>query len=391
MTQVDRIQEYLQRLTPLARNNLLTELERLEHCGIEIPGAGAIIEKLRAEFRAAGQPLKRAANPARYFFAPLEPLLVEGAPEHANSGRIQRGSLSAIWEWISRDLLPTMARDYTTRMTDLITADKQREARQAASIFQTKVVKSLENIIGSPDNVAQIRNRLATYTASQAAYDDLAKTLGVLRARDALAKFSDALPARIHKFEDAQVAKVTQLLDAFAKDHPDQVPFALALVAGRLKSSWQLIRLATKAVPSKSAADVAAAPYAIAVSMVLDRLEDKRATLRAALKNERILVSREILADVYDTEYALRVRIELEQSDWGQRLDQLMAAIATLVEAEVSRFPENVGHVLGSRSLRSHESLAGRMTYWAWKGRDAVSEGVAYCKKMVSGPEKSRA
>jgi hypothetical protein len=391
MTQVDRIQEYLQRLTPLARNNLLTELERLEHCGIEIPGVGAIIEKLRAEFRAAGQPLKRAANPARYFFAPLEPLLVEGAPEHANSGRIQRGSLSAIWEWISRDLLPTMARDYTTQMTDLITADKQREARQAASTFQTKVVKSLENIIGSPDNVAQIRNRLATYTASQAAYDDLAKTLGVLRARDALAKFSDALPARIHKFEDAQVAKVTQLLDAFAKDHPDQVPFALALVAGRLKSSWQLIRLATKAVPSKSAADVAAAPYAIAVSMVLDRLEDKRATLRAALKNERILVSREILADVYDTEYALRVRIELEQSDWGQRLDQLMAAIATLVEAEVSRFPENVGHVLGSRSLRSHESLAGRMTYWAWKGRDAVSEGVAYCKKMVSGPEKSRA
>ena len=391
MTQVDRIQEYLQRLTPLARNNLLTELERLEVCGIEIPGAGAIIEKLRAEFRAAGQPLKRAANPARYFFAPLEALLVEGAPEHANSGRIQRGSLSAIWEWISRDLLPTMARDYTTQMTDLITADKQREARQAASTFQTKVVKSLENIIGSPDNVAQIRNRLATYTASQAAYDDLAKTLGVLRARDALAKFSDALPARIHKFEDAQVAKVTQLLDAFAKDHPDQVPFALALVAGRLKSSWQLIRLATKAVPSKSAADVAAAPYAIAVSMVLDRLEDKRATLRAALKNERILVSREILADVYDTEYALRVRIELEQSDWGQRLDQLMAAIATLVEAEVSRFPENVGHILGSRSLRNHESLAGRMTYWAWKGRDAVSEGVAYCKKMVSGPEKSRA
>jgi hypothetical protein len=152
-----------------------------------------------------------------------------------------------------------------------------------------------------------------------------------------------------------------------------------------------LIRLATKAAPSKNAAEIAATPYAIAVPMVLDRLEDKRATLRVALRNERVLVAREILADVYDTEYALRVRIELEQSDWGQRLDELMAAIATLVEAELSRFPENVGHVLGSRSLRSHDSLAGRMTYWGWKGRDAVSEGVAYCKKMVSGPEKSRA
>jgi len=33
---------------------------------------------------------------------------------------------------------------------------------------------------------------------------------------------------------------------------------------------WQLIRLATKAAPSKNAADVAATPYAIVVSMVLD-------------------------------------------------------------------------------------------------------------------------
>ena len=392
MTEPDQLQEYLQRLTPLARGNLLTELERLELCGAEIPGSPVIMEILRAEFRTNGQTQTRISNHARYFFAPLEPLLVDGAPAHANSGRIQRGSLAAIWEWITRDLLPTMARDYTTQMNDLIAADKQREARQATSTFQTKVVKSLENTIGSPDNVAQIRSKLATYTASQTAYDDLTKVLGALRAREALAKFNEALPARLDRFEDAQVAKITQLLDGFAKDYPEQIPFALTLVAGRLKTNWQLIRLATKAAPSKNAADIAAAPYAIAVSMVLDRLEDKRATLRVALKNERILVAREILADVYDTEYALRVRIDLlEQSDWGQRLDKLMAAIADLVEAEVSRFPENVGHVLGSRSLRSHQSLGGRITYWAWKGRDVVNDGLDYCRKMVSTPEKSRA
>lgn len=392
MIQPDRLQKYLQRLTPPTRNNLLTELERLELCGTEIPGSAAVMEKLRAEFRADGQNQKRASNPARYFFAPLEPLLVDGAPEHANLGRIERGSLSAIWEWISRDLLPTMARDYTKQMTDLIAADKQREALRATSAFQTKVTKSLENTLGSPDGVARIRGKLAGYTASKTAYSDLIKMLSVLRARDALAKFNDALPAKINKFEDAQVAKVTPLLDAFATNHAEQVPFALTLVAGRLKTPWQLIRLATKAAPTKNAADIAATPYAIAVSMVLDRLEDKRAMLRVALKNERVLVAREILVDVYDTEYALKVRIDLlEESDWGRRLDALMASIAALVESEVSRFPDNIGHVLGSRRLRSHQSLAGRMTYWAWKGRDAVSDGVAFCKRIASGPEKSRA
>jgi hypothetical protein len=392
MKKPNRIQEFLQRLTPLVRSNLLNELERLELCGVGIPGTATVLEKLRAEFRKGGQTHVHVGNPQRYFFAPLEPLLVDGAPEHANSGRVQRGSLAALWEWISRDLLPTMARDYATEITDLITTDKQKEARQAAAAFQTKVVKSLENTLGSADTVAQIRLKLATYTASRTAYDDLTKMLCILRGRDALAAFNKSLPASLDKFDDAQVAKITQLLDRFGKDHAEELPFALALVAARLRTSWHLIRLATKSAPSKNAADIAAAPYAITVSMVLDRLDDKRSALRVALKNNRILVSKALLTDIYDTEYALRVRIDLlEDSEWGQRLDKLVRAIADLVESEVSRFPDNVGHILGSRRLRSHQSLAGRLTYWAWKGRDAVNEGAAYWRKLVSRPEKSRA
>jgi hypothetical protein len=378
MLLADRIHDFLRRLTPLARSNLLTELERLEVSGAEMPGIAPFVEKLRAEFRKDGQSQHRVNTPARYFFAPLEPLLVDGAPEHANSGRITRGSLSPIWEWISRNLLPTMARDYISEMNLLIAADNQREARRVTATFQGKVVKSLE---GPAD---QVRAKLAIYTASRAAYDDVTKMLCVLRARDALAKFHGALPAKIVKFDDAQVANISELLDAFGKNQAEALPFALALVATRLKAPWQLIRLATKAAPSKNVADIAATPYAITVSMVLDRVDDSRAALRFNLKNERILVARDILTEVYDTEYALQVRIDrFEESDWGKRLHHLMSAIAALVEAEVSRFPDNVDHILASRSLRSHHSLAGRLTHLAWKGRDAVSGGAAYWKRLV--------
>jgi hypothetical protein len=173
-------------------------------------------------------------------------------------------------------------------------------------------------------------------------------------------------------------------LATFAKTKPEQLPFAIMLVARRLKVQWHLIRLATKAASTKNAADVAATPYAAAVSIVLDHLEDKRGMLRIALKHERILVAKEVLVGIYDTEYALRVRIDqLAESDWGRRLDALMASITELVESEVKRFPDNVGHVLGSRRLRSHDSLAGRLTYLAWKGRDVVSDGAALLKKAV--------
>jgi hypothetical protein len=390
MALAERISEFLQRLTPLTRGSLLTELERLELCDDEIPGSAEIVNKLRAELRKDGSSQNRVSNPARNFFAPLEPLLLDGAPQHANSGRILRGSLYAIWEWISRDLLPTMARDYVKQIEGLIATDNQKEARKVVNTFQTKVVKYLESTLGSPDGASQTRAKLAVYTASPSVYDDLAKMVGVLRARDALVKFNDALPVTIKDFDDATVVKVTALLDAFAKNHADVIPFALTLVAKRLAIQWQLIRLATKAAPSKNAADIATVPYAIAVSMVLDRIDNRRATLRGALKKNRVLVAREILTDIYDTEYALQVRIDrLDESDWGKRLHELMDAIATLVAAEVARFPDNIGHVLGSRSLRSHNSLAGRLTYLAWKGRDVMSGGAAYCKKLIGQPQKS--
>ncbi len=387
-----RLKEFLQRLTPPTRSNLLDELERLELSGNEIPGAGEVMEALRAEFRGSGQSQKRNSPAARYFFAPLESLLVDGAPQHATTGGIQRGSLSAIWEWISRDLLPTMARDYIKSLNDLIAVDKQREARQAAATFQVKVLKSMEGVLGSPESADQIRARLATYTASPAAFDDLTKMLSALRAREELAKLNDALPAKLARFENAELAKISPLLAAFAKTHSEQLPFALMLILRRLKTPWQLIRLATKAAASKNAIDVAATPCAAAVSMVLDRMEDRRTMLRIALKHERILVAKEILVDIYDTEYALRVRIDqLADSDWGRRLDALMASITELVESEIKRFPDNVGHVLGSRRLRSYNSLSGRLTYLGWKGRDAVNDGAAFFKKMLGSPEKSRA
>jgi hypothetical protein len=378
--QVERIWEFLRRLNPSTQSCLLAELERLELCGIDMPGSADIRARLRAELRVDG-PSEGSPTPSSYFFAPLAPLLVDGAPEHDNSGRIARGSLAPIWEWIGRDLLPIMARDYNDKMKILIGSDKQKEARLAAVTFQTKVTKAVEGFLKSPETGEQARTKLAAYTASRSAFADLIKIAAALRAREAIAKFNEALPAKISKFDDAQIGKVVAQLNAFRKTDADALPFALTLIAARLKTPWQLIRLATKASRSKSAADVAATPYAIAVSMVLDQVDDKRQALRMALKNNRVIVARDILIDVYDTEYALRVRIrELEESEWGKRLRQIMDEIAALVDAEASRFPDEVGHVLTSRSLRRHDLFAGRLTHLAWKARDAVSDALSFAK-----------
>ncbi|MBN8989488.1 MAG: hypothetical protein J0H42_14660 [Rhizobiales bacterium] len=375
---VDRIWEFLQRLSPLTRSCLLTELERLEMCGVDMPGTADLQARLRAELRPDGP--NEAPTPAKYFFAPLEPLLVAGAPEHANTGRIGRTSLTPIWEWINRDLLPIMARDYEDQMRGFIASNKAKEAQQTAAVFQTKVAKSLEGNLASAEGAERARTKLASYTASPSVYGDLVKIMGALRAREALAGFGKALPDKIPKFDDAQVDKIMGLLDAFRKKDPDAVPFALALVAGRLKTPRELIRLATKPARSRRAVDVAATPYAISVSMVLDQIDDKRIALRVALKKNRVVAGRDILADIDSTEAAIQAGIrEFAASEWGARLRDIRAKIVADVEVEVGRFPAELGHILQLRGARGQGLLSGLV----WKGRDAVSDSAAFCKRLI--------
>jgi hypothetical protein len=382
--QAERIRHYLQVMTVQARGNLLAELERLEVCGNGLPGGTALLATLRAEFRDREQSPFRISSPSRYFFEPLAPLLVDGAPEHANTGRIQRGSLAAIWAWITQSLLPAMATDYTNGMKQSILADKKREAQQAAEAFQIKVMRYLEGMFASPAGVAQIHAGLATYTSSPTAFDDLSKMLVILSSRDALATFNDALPSKIDEFEGEQFTRALNSLNVFRVNHPFALPFALTMIANRLKKPWQLIRLATKSASSKDVADIATVPYAITVSMALDRLDDKRIVLLNSLKQPQILVAKNTLAEIYDIEYALQLRLDgLEKSDWGRRLNKSMKAVTTVVNAEVGSLPKDVRHILGSPALHRHDNLAGRLNYFAWKGRDALKVGATHCKRLV--------
>jgi hypothetical protein len=369
-----RVQKYLRQLSSQARGRLLAEIERLKLCGDDTPGLDVILGELRTEFRKNGQNV-RAANPSPYFFQPLEPLLVDRAPENINAGFISRGSLSPMWDWISLNLLPTMARDYSDAMKRMIAANNPHEIQRIASAFQTKVVKYLEGTLAANGGVERIRTGLAIYTSSPAVFNDLTKMVGALRARDALTELNEALPPKIAKLEGTALVKVHSLLEAFAAKHADAMPFALSVVANHLKAPWQLIHLATRPAKGKNATDAAAMPYTRAAAVLLDQIEEKRLMLRSILKSKRILVAKEILANIDEIERALRARADLlGESDYRERLDRLMAAVEALVATEVHSLPGNLQHVLGTRGARDHDSLAGRLTSLASKGRDALSK-----------------
>jgi hypothetical protein len=373
----ENVGEYVRRLTPQVRSRLLAELERLHLLGQGIPRTEALIVALRAEFRDTGQSHYRIGNPSRYFFEPLEQVLVNRAPEHVNGGQIARGSLAPIWSLITEKLLPSMAADYVASTKQVIVANNLNEAQRMAAAFRKKIVTYLNGVLSSADGVATVRAGLETYTSSRATYDDLTKMLRLMHAYEALAEFSGNLAPKIKGLDSDSLAKILGLLDALRAKHADMVPFALTITANRLETPWHLICLATKVAGSKAVSKIAATPYAAAIPMVLDLIDDKRLKLVDAFRQNRIPLGKEILDEIYVIEEAVLARVALEGSDWGHRLKGLMAAIEVALEAEIRSLPtdqRNLTHVLASSRHRGAHSLRERLGDMMRKGRDAVAD-----------------
>jgi len=376
MSQSDRaseqLKQYLAQLAPQVRARLLGELDRLLELGENIPRTEELIASLRAEFPNGPE---RISDAERFFFQPLDPVLVDGAPERANSGQIARGSLLPIWNLLKTDLLTTMAREYVTNVSKVLVNPK--EAEKLAAGFQKKALGYLDGTMRSADGRDMVRTALRMYTSSPATFDDLAKMFTVIRATGALSKFAQGLPPKITKLQGAALTKVLDQLKALKAANADAIPFGLTIVARRLATPWQLLHLATKVVDSKAPAAIAAKPYALAVSMVLDQIDERRLLLAVALRSNRVVVAKGILKEIYAIENAVKAQIELGDSDWGNRLRDQMAAVAAALDAEVERSRTNVGnltHVLASGGLRPAQSLKERLAQAVEKGRSMIAD-----------------
>jgi hypothetical protein len=366
----EQLKQYLAQLSPQVRGRLLAELERLLELGEPIPRTEELIDSLRAEFPNGPGGLN---DPARLFFQPLEPVLVNGAPERTNSGQIARRSLVPIWDLIKTDLLATMAREYIENVTPVVS--KPKEADKLVVGFRKKALGYLDGTIRSAEGSDKVRAALAMYTSSTAIFDDLAKMFTVFRASEALIKLANNLEAKIAKLDGPALAKVVDQLKMLRASNPDAIPFALTIVARRLATPWHLLHLATRAVESKAPAAIAATPYGLAVPMVLDQIGERRLLLAMALKSNRVMVAKGILKEIYDTEAALNNQIELGNSDWGKRLREEMAGVTAAIDAEMEASRTNVGqlhHVLAG--LRPGRSLKDRLAQAVQKGRAAISD-----------------
>jgi hypothetical protein len=347
---VERLRQYLRQLSPEARALLIAELERAFLTGADIPGGDLVLQEVRRAVRDAGAPAPRIGNPAREFFRPLEPFLIDDTTALKHQGRIARGSLEPVWAWIGRDLVAAEARSYADAIGDALIAGDAATCEQLTRAFQDRVADRIEQALAAAQNDEKAHRRLAGQLGARRTLEDLHDLGEILKARDALALIGERLPGHIRNLADAHLDAAKALLDSSVTRRPGLLPYALIVVMSRLGVPWQLIRIATAAAKSDDAARVAATPYAPAVSIVLAEIERMVGELQADLRRGSGVAVTSLLKCIHDAARGLRTELGLAvDSPWGRQLAAIRAEIARMLKAEVESTPGRVRRLLRPR------------------------------------------
>ncbi|MGB3272421.1 MAG: hypothetical protein WBA66_05950 [Xanthobacteraceae bacterium] len=346
---LDRLREFLAQLAPGTKALLMRECERALAQGGDAV-ADLVLGELRRSVRGTGNERSRGVDSRRQVFLPLEPFLVD-AGAAVSPGRIRRPALEAVWQWLSQEVLVAPTRDLEAALGEADGGGAPMAAVAAVRAYRVAAGEAIAAVVAS--TAGRDGERLPARLAVPKVAEDLAPIGAVLAANEALEGFAGRLPGVMTAFGPAQIGAVLASLDAPLLKTPLVLPFALAAVAGRLASPWQIVRLAIHIAGSDDEARVAAVPYGVAVTIALDELARLCVVLRADIRRGRFDHVADHLKAVHDGVRGLRTELDLRgDSAWGRQLAAIRKDVSGALQAEIANVPGRARRLLRPRTDR---------------------------------------
>lgn len=355
---VERLRAYFAALPPQTQASLVAKLERAALRDEHRSAVSVILNGLRPAIPDMPMKPPRTPNPARLFFAPLEPFLAPNNVAALPPGLISRASLSPLWTWIGRDLVPEPTRIYRDQVSAALLAEDIEQAARLARNFQDYAAQAMSNLLERLDTDESGRRRAAGQVGTLRGLLDVRELLIVLRNRDKLADFAQHLPAQIANLGGAQAEQLLVRLVTTSHANPDILPFTLTLLKARLQNPAQLIRLAVMSAATDVAARVAQSPLAIAVTLIVGELRLRVDDLRAALKERRMPDAVVALRLLRDGIRGMQTDLDMSRDcPWSREFNAVRSDVAEQLKREIQTVPAAVRRLL--RAPQGQETSRG--------------------------------
>ena len=194
---LDRLRQFLRELPSPALTLLITELERAVLRGDEVPGGDMLLQEVRAAVRDSGKNVPRFGAPARAFFRPLEPFLIDVKSDRKVPGRIARTTLEPVWDWISRDLAPAEAKVYCDGVSRALSGGDDEPPDSLVHSFQAFAAGRMRSTLDAIKSDDKARRRMSNLIATPNMLDVIKDIQTIVSSRDTLDLIASRMPGHI--------------------------------------------------------------------------------------------------------------------------------------------------------------------------------------------------
>lgn len=339
-----------------ARANLLLTFEKSRLNGEAMPGAEFIIEELRQSLRGKGyEGGSRLYDARRLFFDPANPFLISESTNEFTPGRIRRGSLMNIWQWLHRDLMSEDFTAYERSTMPLLVSGKVEQARSLTKELYTKVCKNVDDVLAVGAKTNHGMQRFTAQIGGPKVLEDLRSFCKVLKNRDVLKALMIKLgPDKITLHGDS-LMETRHKVETIHKKAPDALPFALVLIMSRLVQPAQLVRILVHEGETDSATKLSTHPWSIMIDVVLGELERYIRRCAVAFRKQDHQAAMVAIREFHATARTLNSEIDLGGSNrWNKTMASLRSEMSRVVAREIELLPKHIKDLMGTSAFADH-------------------------------------
>lgn len=384
---VERLSEFLSRLTPAAAAKLAHGLERERLKGANGLPYDFILSTIRPILSAAGGARDGAPGPLRQFCLPFEEFLVNEIDPASHERQIRRSSIAPVWAWLENDLLPDTLPDMTRRLADQTLGGDHEAQMGTLAVLHASSSAAILAALDTARRDGAERRRIERTLGGETVVDDAREIARVLSVAASMLELMERLPGHIEDFNERFVSEVGDIYEEARQDSMENAIYVPYAAMRRLAEPWQILRLARKLAGQGNDAAVSRSGLAPLGEIFLGEIEDiadavgKRRAGRGDLD--------EMLGQV--TRFA-RVsqgfirEIDIRRcSEWGHRILTARARLSAAIAEEMTRFEQDVMRALPLHQVGSYGKNGPRRPDVTSAPNFDRAERAAACLRFLTG------
>jgi hypothetical protein len=274
----------------------------------------------------------RAETPENLFRAPFADLLTGERRKPKRMGRIARASAERAWAWLTEELMPERHAELSAEMAAAISEGNLRRIDAALAALWQDAAAALKTALAGD----------ATALGSEEAVADIKEIALLLHHAQEIAKLQKRIPKDAHA--EGIIGIVRDAFYRFSRVSPELAPYVTLIAMGRLKHSWEALRVALEVARKPGDGVTRAEDLGAAGEVLMDDLDAYAKRIQSVRPLKFDL--RTLLADLeaFSRLSGGIVReIDLRRDDgWEQRLDKNRAAVARAMETLIERAPKEI-------------------------------------------------